>query len=257
MSALQGKTVLLTRSDEANSEIATHLESKGARTLSLPTVRFTDPDSWDMCDSAILHLRDFDAVLFTSSNAVRALLKRIGVIHPEGLKMLHSIRTYAVGERTRDSLEAAGVSATMTEGGTAGDFADSVGEDVKGWHFFFPKSNIAREVLPEALRARGAFVDEAIVYKTEAPTPKDLDTVRNALRLGTVDILLFFSPSAVFNFTQMIGTGFTKSLFVAAIGPTTAEAARSAGFAVSVVAEKPTTKALIDSIEMFLTHFPQ
>jgi len=256
MNTLQGKTVLLTRSDEANSETAALLKSKGFRTLMLPTIRFADPDSWETCDAAITDIRNYDAVVFTSRNAVRQFLKRIEVIDPKSTEILRTIRTYAVGQRTLDSLESAGIPAMMAEGGTAGDLAESVGAHVQGKRFFFPKSNIAREVLPEALKARGAVVDEAIVYKTEVPAPKDLDAVRNALRAGAVDILFFFSPSAVFNFTQMIGTGFTESLIVAVIGPTTAEAARSAGFVVSVIAEKPTTDGLIDSVDRFLQHSP-
>jgi len=256
MKTFQGKTVLLTRSDEANREAEALLKKKGVHTLSLPTIRFTDPDSWEACDDAIIGIRNYDAVVFTSRNAVRAFLKRIEVIDPESTEILRTIRTYAVGERTLDSLESARIPAIMAEGRTAGDLAESVGKDVQGKRFFFPKSNIAREVLPEALKARGAVVDEAIVYKTEVPTPKDLDLVRNALRLGAVDFLFFFSPSAVFNFTQMIGTGFTESLMVAVIGPTTAAAARSAGFVVSVVAEKPTTEGLIDSVDRFLAHSP-
>jgi uroporphyrinogen III methyltransferase/synthase len=253
MSTLRGKTILLTRSDEANAEVANRLKSCGADTLSLPTIRFTDPDSWNACDTAIQNLQTYDAILFTSSNAVRAFLDRIESVNPARLEMLRTVRVHAVGERTSDSLRSAGITAILAEGGTAEVLAESLGEDVKGKRFLFPKSNIAREVLPGALKARGATVDEAVVYKTVAPAPADLDAVRNALRLRNIDILLFFSPSAVSNFVQMIGTGFTDSIVVAAIGPTTAEAARNAGFAVSVVPDKPTTEDLIDATEKFLT----
>jgi uroporphyrinogen III methyltransferase/synthase len=256
LNSLRGKTILLTRSDEANAEVANRLKSCGADTLSLPTIRFTDPDSWSACDAAIQELRNYDAILFTSSNAVRAFLARIEAVDATRLEMLRTIRVHAVGERTHDSLESAGVTAILAEGGTAEDLAESVGEHVQGKRFLFPKCNIAREVLPDALKARGAAVDEAVVYKTVAPAPRDLDAVRNALRLRSIDILVFFSPSAVSNFVQMIGTGFTESLVVAVIGPTTAEAARNAGFAVSVVSDKPTTEGLIDAIDRFLTLSP-
>lgn len=256
MNSLQGKTVLLTRSDETNTEVAGRLKSRGAETIALPTIRFEDPDSWASCDDAIHHLRDYDAILFTSANAVRSLLKRMKAVAPASLETLRTKHIYAVGERTHDALESADVPAVQAEGGTAEGLAQSLGDDIQGKRFLFPKSNIAREVLPQALRARGAAVDEAVVYKTVAPTPKDLDTVRNALRLGTVDIILFFSPSAVSNVVQMIGTGFTGSIVVAAIGPTTADAARSAGFTVSAVAEKPTTDGLLEALERFLTLSP-
>ncbi|MEX1137855.1 MAG: uroporphyrinogen-III synthase [Bacteroidota bacterium] len=251
MSNLRGKTVLLTRSEEANVEVAALLEDRGAKTLSLPTIRFTEPDSWEACDLAIQQLGNYDAALFTSSNAVRAFLKRVEALQTNSLGLLHNIRSYAIGERTLDALNAAGIAATMAEGGTAGDLAESLGKDIHGKYFLFPKSNIARDILPEALKTRGAFVDEVIVYKTVAPAPRELDAVRNALRTGSVDVLLFFSPSAIFHFMQMIGTGHTESLVVAVIGPTTAEAARGAGFHVSVVAKKPTAGGLIESLEEF------
>lgn len=256
MSNLRGKTVLLTRSVEANAQVAALLESRGAEPLSLPTIRFTDPDSWEACDQAIRQLGDFDAVLFTSSNAVRAFQKRLDTLRPGGKVLLRMVHSYAVGERTFESLKEAGVLATMAEGGTAGDLALSLGNDVTGKHFLFPKSNIARDVLPEALKARGAIVTEVVVYKTVAPTPKELDDIRNRLKAGTVDIVLFFSPSAVSHFTQMIGTLHTESILVAAIGPTTAQSARDAGFTVSVIARKSTAEGLIDSLEEFMTPTP-
>jgi uroporphyrinogen-III synthase len=43
-----------------------------------------------------------------------------------------------------------------------------------------------------------------------------------------------------------------ESLVVATIGPTTALAARNAGFEVSVIARKPTAEELIDSLEAFI-----
>lgn len=256
MSSLRGKTILVTRSDEANAHVADLLRSRGARALSLPTIQFTEPDSWEACDRALREFRNFHAVLFTSSTAVRTFLKRFEAIHPEGKSLLREVHSYAVGERTLESLRDAGIPATMAEGGTAADLAASLGNEVKGKRFLFPKSNIARDVLPGALKARGADVTEVVVYKTVAPSPRALDDVRNSLKAGSVDFVLFFSPSAVSHFTQMIGTVHMESLLVAAIGPTTAHAAQEAGFKVSVVAKKPSDEGLIDSLEEFIAHTP-
>ncbi len=253
MSNLRGKIVLITRSEEANVQVAALLESRGARALSLPTIRFTDPDSWESCDRAIHRLSDFHAILFTSSTAVRAFLKRLEAVHLGGKRALHDIQSYAVGERTFESLLDAGIPALATKGGTAGDLAASLGNAIHGKRFLFPKSNIARDVLPEALKARGVDITEVVVYKTVAPAPKALDEVRNSLKARSVDAMLFFSPSAVSHFTQMIGTVHTESLLVAAIGPTTAQAAQDAGFDVSVIAKKPTAEGLIESLEEFMT----
>ena len=254
MSSLKNRTILLTRSAESNRKDSKFLEARGAHTLSVPSIRFTDPDSWAACDDAIHRIRKYDAFLFTSRNAVVYFLKRIEVTSPSAKEVLAHRRVHAVGEKTNQALAEAGIRAlTNPDASTAEGIAESIGIDAAGKCFLFPKSDIARDILSSALRELNAMVDEVVVYKTAPPDGRDLDKIRSALRDGEIDAILFFSPSAVRNFTQMIGTAHLADLPIGVIGPTTADAVRQAGLSVSVVSETPATEALCDSLDRFFT----
>lgn len=257
MSGLTEKTILITRSDEANAELSRVFEQQGARTVSLPAVRFTKPDSWEACDSAIVNLRQYDGILFTSGNSVSFFLKRIQEINIRAQEILRSRVIYAIGAKTRVALQSAGLSVQATpEVASANDMAELFRDtNLAGKRFLFPKSNIARDVLPNSLRSQQALVDEVIVYKNEPPERKELDRVRKALQVGSIDAIVFFSPSAVRNFVQLIGKKHLGDAVVAVIGPTTAEAAEDLGVVVKVIAPHATSESLRDALEQyFVSH---
>ena len=233
-------------------------ESRGAGTRSVPSVQFVDPDSWSDCDAAILRIKNYDAILFTSRNAVEFFLRRIQVTAPAARPVVGSRRVYAIGERTQEALEESGINVTgISELASAEGLADVIGGEAAGKRFLFPKSNIAREVLPDSLRELDAVVDEVVVYKTVAPGGRELDAVRDSLLNRAIDAITFFSPSAVRNFTQMIGTAHLANVPIAAIGPTTAEAIRQAGLDVAVVSPTPATQSLVEALELFFSQQTQ
>jgi uroporphyrinogen-III synthase len=98
-----------------------------------------------------------------------------------------------------------------------------------GKTFLFPKSSIARDILPTELRHRGARVEEIVVYRTVPPEGGALDIVRTGLTDGSIQAVAFFSPSAVRNILQMLGSRCLTNTVLAAIGPTTASAVESIG----------------------------
>ena len=253
MPTLAGKTVLLTRDAESNAAVAALFEHRGARILSLPTIELKDPDSWDHCDRAIRSLAQYDGVFFTSKNAVDRFLHRVMTIDNALLEVLKKRSLYAVGEKTESTLEGAGLPVRMTpDANSAEELTQSLKpEEVSGKRFLFPKSAIARDILPKALRSLKAIVDEVVVYKNVPPSRNDLEGIRNALLHGKVDIVTFFSPSSVRNFHQMMGTRSLEHSVVAVIGPTTAAAATGLGISVNVISPRATAEALIETIEQY------
>lgn len=251
MTGLAGKTILLTRTQESNESDAELVRRFGATPVSFPAIRLTEPASWETCDAAILRLRSYDAVVFTSANAVQAFLARIGVVSPDALQVLVHRRLYAIGGKTAAALSGNGMTVTLAlEAGTATELAEAIGA-VEGQSILFPKSEIARDVLPSVLRNRNAAVDEIVVYRTVPPRPADLEAVRTSLHNGAIDAVLFFSPSAVRNAIQMLGKTAMEKAVAAMIGPTTAEAAREVGLRADVVASQPTAEALLDSLATY------
>jgi uroporphyrinogen-III synthase len=247
---LTGKTILITRSINASSEIQERLESQGASVVCLPTIEITAPDSWDDCDETIWKLAEYDCVCFTSKNTVEKFVQRIRFIRPQALNTLATRNLYAVGEKTKSTLEANGFTVQpIPQKYSAENLAQSFyGQNISGRHFLLPKSNIAFDVLPNELRSLGAVVDEIVIYKTVVPESENLEHVRVFLTDGKIDIVTFFSPSSVRNFIEMIGVDALQRMIIAVIGPTTAEAVKEAGLEVDIVAKQQTAESLVQGI---------
>ncbi|OGU67566.1 MAG: hypothetical protein A3C56_07250 [Ignavibacteria bacterium RIFCSPHIGHO2_02_FULL_56_12] len=251
--SLQGITILLTRTAEANAELAAVFNRRGAKTRSLPTIEIVDPASWEGTDKAILDLARYDCVFFTSRNAVERLLHRIEQVQPEAIARLASCKIYAVGEHTEEAIEEAGLTVALTpEVHSAEALAESLGnESLAGRMFLFPKSDIAGDVVPSFLRSAGAAVDEIVVYRNVAPEGNKLDEIRNALANGDIHAVTFFSPSAVRRFVQMLGTKCIGTTPVAVIGRTTGNAARSLGIEPTILPDRASAEAMAEAIERF------
>ena len=102
----------------------------------------------------------------------------------------------------------------------------------------------AREVLPDALRKRGAEVDVVTLYETvaEDPDPDALERARDA------DFITFTSSSTVRNFVDAAGDGIPKGAQVISIGPVTSEAIREVGLSVDVEAERHDIDGLVAAL---------
>jgi uroporphyrinogen III methyltransferase/synthase len=251
--SLKGRTILVTRSAGQSSEFRALLESRGASVLCFPTIEIADPDSWESCDAAIWKLAEYNSVCFTSKNAAERFIQRVRIVRPQALNTLGVRSIYAVGIKTRSALESAGLSVqALPSTSSAEELARTLhGQELTGRRFLFPKSNIAREILPQDLRAFGALVDEVVVYKTVAPEPHNLEVIRSFLADGKVDIVTLFSPSSARNFIEMLSAEMLKKTAVAVIGPTTAEAVKELGIEAAVIAKLATTESLIQGIEEY------
>jgi uroporphyrinogen III methyltransferase / synthase len=247
---LLGRTILVTRPADKSSELRSLLEARGASVICFPTIEIVDPESWDECDAAIWKLAEYDSVCFTSKNAVEKLVQRLRLIRPQALNTLATRNVYAVGEKTKSILESNGFSVQpIPQKHSAENLAQSFyGHDITGRHFLFPKSNIARDVLPNELRSLGALVDEIVVYKTTLPETGNVESFRVSLAERKIDFITFFSPSSVRNFIELLGVELLRDVLVAVIGPTTAEAANDAGLEVQVVARQQTAESLVQGI---------
>lgn len=248
---LQNRTILITRSADSNSVLRLLLESRGASVVCFPTIEIKNPDSWDACDKSIWKLSEYSSVCFTSKNTVMKFVERIRSIRPQAVDTLATRNIFAVGEKTKRSLETSGFSVLATpKHPSAEELAELVqAHQIKDAKILFPKSNIARDALPQHLRAMGAEVEEIVVYQTVIPDPDNLEKIRQMLLENKIDAAVFFSPSSILNFSEMIGTEILAHTAIAAIGPTTAETAQQLGLSVAILSQKATTEGLVEAIE--------
>lgn len=253
--ALAGKRVVITRAAEQSAELARQLALRGAVPLILPLVSFAAPEDCAPLESAISRLTQFDWVIFTSANAVRAVAARAAALGCCQSKLKKSLKVAAVGPATAEAAEEAEFSVAhlaTTHNGVA--LAHELGERVRDKEVLLPRSDRANPDLPVVLRRYGAHVSEVIAYRTVAPDTGDAEKWREAFN-GGADAILFFSPSSVRHLTEQVAPGQlaeaqNRMAFVA-IGPVTAEALRNAGVERMAVAGDATPTAAMEALEEY------
>ena len=231
------------------------LHARGANVICFPTIKIEDPESWQECDHTIWKLSEYQGVCFTSKNAVSKFIERIRTIRPQAVDILATRNIFAVGEKTRQALESSGFPVLASPKHASAAELGSLLQvhQIKDAHILFPKSQIAREELPNQLRSMGAAVDELIVYRTTIPEPENLEGVRQLFVEKKIDVISFFSPSSVVNFTELIGIGILTSVQIASIGPTTAEAVAQIGLCSAIIAKQATSEGMAEAIEQYFT----
>jgi uroporphyrinogen III methyltransferase/synthase len=252
-SPLSGKTILVTRAAAQSGQLSAELTARGADVKLLPLISFEPPQDYAAMDAALTTIASFDWVLFTSSNAVQALERRVEQM---GLRLdafAELPRAAAVGPATSDAAEAAGFSVEYVAADHSGaGLARELGGELRGRKVLLPRSDRANSDLPTALSRCGAIVTEVVAYRNVPPSSTDREKVQETLT-GGVDGILFYSPSAVQNFLELVGRERMGTLqgraVMVAIGHATAAALGVAGMQRIARAADSTTKAVVEALE--------
>ena len=233
--ALTGKTVVITRAATQSAELRTRLEDLGARVIECPTIQIVPPQSWKPIDEAIRRLNTYNWLLFTSGNAVEQFMDRMGERRP-------AIPIAVVGSATNAKLAEWGLKATLIPGEfRAEGLLEVFPQNLVGTRILFPRAEVARELLPDELRRRGAIVDVIVVYRTVKAFSGNLGDILESER---VDCVVFTSPSTIPENLHMLPTATA----LAVIGPVTQEAAKLLGLKPDIVPVESTIPSLIDAI---------
>lgn len=253
---LFGRTIVVTRSRAQASELVERLEEFGAEAIEVPTIRMEDPEDWSPVDGAISGLDRFDWIVFTSVNGVDRFFGRLFALGKD-VRYLGGVRCCAIGPATAERIACYHVQADLRpEKYVAESILQAFKEvgDLSGTRVLLPRTDRARETLPEGLRALGAEVEEVIVYRT-VPVEGCPEEVVEQFERGEVDAVTFTSSSTVRNFVEMVGTDrarrWLKDVLVASIGPITTGTARNLGIEVGVEAEEYTVSGLVEAIREY------
>jgi uroporphyrinogen III methyltransferase/synthase len=253
MSTLSGKRVVITRAPRQSVELFEKLAALGATPESLPLVAFAAPEDYRPLDAALQELENFDWIIFTSENAVRAVVKRASVRGNLQNVAGRRSRAAAVGPTTASAAQRAGFFVdyqAQTHSGAA--LAHEMGERLRGQTVFLPRSDRANPDLPTLLKEYGAEVTEAVAYHTVVPVNLDQEKLARILG-GEFDAILFFSPTAVEHLVGVIGQlqlhQLQQQLALTAVGPITANALQQAGIENMIVAADTTADAVVAALE--------
>ncbi len=242
---LAGRKVAVTRARAQASELARRLQAHGAEVVQAPVIRVRP------IPGPPLDLSRYDLVCVTSPNGVHALFERLAAAGRDA-RSLAGARVAAIGPGTARALAERGVLADIVPERSV---AEALVEALAGVPFtraLIARAADAREVLPDALRARGGKVDVLALYETVAEplSGPALEAARGA------DYITFTSSSTVRFFLSAVaaaGDGLADAPLsphtrIVSIGPVTSETLRERGLEPHVEAERHDIDGVLDAL---------
>ena len=242
---LQGRKVVVTRARAQASELARRLVALGAEPIELPAIRVVPRIDTDEVRRAVEALHSYALVCLTSPNGVRLLFEAMAE-QGRDARALANATVAAIGPGTARALAEHGIAAdAVPERSVAESLVEALAElPVEGKPVLIARAAEARDVLPEALRERGAEVDVVPLYETvvEQPSDEAIDAAQEA------DFITFTSSSTVSNLVAALGDRMPAAAKVISIGPVTSTTARDAGLEVHAEAERHDIDGLVDAL---------
>jgi uroporphyrinogen-III synthase len=264
---LTGTRILVGRARHQAGSLSTSLRSLGASVIEIPFIEIRKPQSFVPLDHALNNLKTYDWLILTSVNGVEALWQRLRKLRIPRTRLKH-IQIAAIGPATKRAIVKHGLKVKMMpEEYVAESVVKGLYDKVNGKRVLLVRAKVARDVIPESLRAAGAEVDVVEAYETVVPEKSKMRLralFKNQQRRP--HIVTFTSSSTVRNFADLLGTTkprpsaktaqpkkaakttALKSVQFASIGPVTSATLRELELPVSIEAREFTMGGLIRAI---------
>jgi len=249
---LSGRRILVTRAAHQAGKLSDALRALGAEPVEVPVLEIRPPSDFAPLDRALRSLDSYDWLIFTSANTVRALVERSAAL---GIwfEKIATPQVAAIGEATASAARDSGFIVALTpEKYVAESLIDALAGHAAGKKALLARAAIARDVIPDALRAAGVTVDVVDAYQNVMPGAAP-QLLREALRKG-IDAATFTSSSSVTHLAEAAraaGVGFPFSEVRAiSIGLITSQTLRELGWepdAEAAVSDIPGLVAAIES----------
>jgi uroporphyrinogen III methyltransferase/synthase len=235
---LFARRVVVTRTRAQASRLTAALREVGAEPVEVPLIAIEEPaDGGAALAQAAARLDTYDWVIVTSPNGATRLLAAASDARAFG-----SARVAAIGPGTAAALAAGGIRADLVpERFVAEALLDAL--PAGPGRALLARAEVARDVLPDGLRARGWEVDVVDAYRT-VPAPV---TEPQRRQVTAADVVTFTSSSTVDRAVAAFGVESLPPT-VACIGPVTAATARDHGLTVSVEASVHTVDGLVAAL---------
>jgi uroporphyrinogen III methyltransferase / synthase len=243
---LFGRRIIVTRAREQSAALAAPLRRLGASVIELPAIEIRPASNYAPLDRAIEDLAAYNWLIFTSVNGVKFFLDRLDKSTVD-LRRLRA-RICAIGPATRDALGAAHLKTDiMAAEYVAEGLLDALSEiDLTGARVLIARAAVARDILPNELRQRGATVDVVEAYRTLAP---DNLPARAAEALASKpDFITFTSTSTVENLLSAVPSDQLRDIEAVSIGPVTTAALRKWGVRRIIEATEYTAAGIVEAI---------
>ncbi|MCX6371272.1 MAG: uroporphyrinogen-III synthase, partial [Solirubrobacterales bacterium] len=228
---LAGKTIAVTRARAQASALAARLSALGAEVVEAPAIKI------EPLNPKLPDLASYDLLCLTSPNGVEQLFAALS-----DARDLAGLTIAAIGPGTARALLAHGIKADVVPDRSVAEALVEALVDVPIERALIARAEEARDVLPDALRARGAEVDLLALYRTVA---EPLDDAARAAALGA-DYATFTSASSARFFHEAAGTLDGPRLI--SIGPVTSDQLRELGYEPAAEASDHTPDGLVAAL---------
>lgn len=252
---LTGRRVLVTRAAHQAGKLSESLRALGAEPVEVPVLEIRPPASFEPLDAALLKLDSYDWLILTSANAVRALMERaealgIAIVQPSRLQVA------AVGDATAEASRKAGLQvAFVPEAYVAENLVEGLLQSLQTsrQQILLARAAVARDVIPDALRAAGAEVEVVDAYRNVLPEFAP-DQLRRAVAEG-LDAATFTSSSSVTHLAEAARVAGVcwplAGVPAVSIGPITSQTLRELGWppaAEAVASDIPGLTAAVEHL---------
>jgi len=247
---LDGRRVLVTRAAHQAGKLSDGLRTLGAIPVEVPVLEIVILDS---LDKALRQIDRYDWVIFTSANTVRALGERFAAIGV--VARSETVKVAAVGAATATAAREAGWNVVVVpENYVAGGLVAALGREAAGKRVLLARAEVARDVIPDALRSGGAIVDVVDAYRNVIPEGAP-EKLRRALSEG-LDAVTFTSSSSVTHLADVARAAGMRYPFAGvpavSIGPITSQTLRESGWEPAAEAGQHDVPGLLAATERVL-----
>jgi len=256
---LAGRRVLVTRAAHQTGKLSEGLRALGAVPVEVPAIEIRPPLSYEPLDAALCQLQSYDWLILTSANTVRVLEERAAVLGIS-FEKLYGLKVAAVGEATAAAARRAGLAVTwvpelyVAESLLQG-LLEGLAQAAPRQRILLARAAVARDVIPDALRAAGAEVDVVEAYRNVLPEAAP-ELLRRALAEG-IDAATFTSSSSVTHLAEAARAAVLEWPFArvpaVSIGPITSQTLRELGWEPTGEANPSDIPGLIAAVEQVLS----
>jgi uroporphyrinogen-III synthase len=251
---LEGLRILVSRAREQAGALSSGLRALGAEVYEIPFIEIRPPRSFKSLDDSLKLMGEYEWLILTSANGVRAMLERMALLNLPKRSLSH-LNIVAIGPATRKAIEREGLKVAVTpKEYIAESIVETLSEKVRGKRVLLCRAKVARDVIPQELRRLGAFLDVAEAYETVIPQSSRIE-LRAALRdpQRRPHFITFTSASTVKSYLALLGIRSGRSRLVegvlnASIGPVTSDTLRQCELSVDAQAAEYTVPGLIQAI---------
>jgi uroporphyrinogen-III synthase len=242
--SLRGQRVVVTRASHQAEELAAPLRDVGAEPILLPLIGIAPPDDKSALINAAEQANNYDWIIFTSANAIAAFVAEMpdsdGWFRP---------RVATIGAATCDVAEQYGFRVELVpEKYVAEALVEAFrAHPLDGKRILIPSAAVTRDVVPNALRERGAEVDVVTAYQNVIPYEAPAQ-VRAVFQEPFPDWVTFASSSAVEHLVALIELNMLDNSKLASIGPVTSATLEKHGLKVTAEARDHTIAGIVEAM---------